>query len=82
MLLYLLRNRLGCFGPGFPAFRQIRIEKSEHVSVFDDARAFPFLQFSNQLHALRIENGFAGARNERAVEVGAKKLNMHCRSYD
>src|SRR5437763_14896971 len=47
MLVHFLRNRLGCFGREPPAFRQIVIKKSEHVSMFDDARAFPFLQFAD-----------------------------------
>jgi hypothetical protein len=47
MPFHFLGNRLGCFGHGFPAFRQIGIKKSEHVSVFDVARAFPFLQFAD-----------------------------------
>jgi hypothetical protein len=33
------------------------------------------LQFANQFHALRIENGFANVRHECAVEIDAQKFD-------
>src|SRR5260370_41020009 len=43
----LLGNRLGRFGYGFPAFRQIRIQKTEHMGTPNDPRSFLFLQLAN-----------------------------------
>jgi len=50
--LHFSGNRLGCFGYGFSAFRQIGIKKAEHVSSLDRADAFALLQISNALAKL------------------------------
>src|SRR4029453_5461423 len=54
---------------------QTRVEQADRATSIDCPHRAGVLQFANQFHALRIENRFADARNERAIKIQTEKLN-------
>lgn len=53
------------------------LEQIDRASGIDGPERAAILQFANQLHALSIQDRFAYARNNRAVEIGAEKFDFH-----
>ena len=55
--------------------REAGFEQINRTARVDRPDRAGFLQFTNEFHTLRVENGFANAGNERPVEIDAQQFD-------